>query len=331
MREEYNENQKRNCTIHNKRLDSHFTVISNLMIEDPNLSWAAKGLLSYIVSRPNNWNIKTWQLAEIFKGRGGGLKSIWTLIKELKKNGYILYTKSKNLKGQWQHRYDVFPMKFGHFQNMFPHSSLPGMDLPCMEKGCIKTSTELPNTELTKEEHSLPSQKPKTQEQISAVECVNFFLLKVQEVDPNFQLKPARRQNWTADIIAMHREGRSWEEINNLIRISQESEFWASRCNTPANLCKHATTILMQAKHPKNKDNAELEANAKQKIIDDNEQEALQAQKVLPRRYLLYTSEYVEIEHKGRIKPSIKIRYDDKDFRNKLNKAIKTLKEELKE
>lgn len=138
------------ATIHNVRLDSHFTITPNSSAQDPNLSWSAKGLLWYILTRPSDWSIHIWQLAQIYEGskRGNKTDAIKEVIKELRNNGYIKYTKSRNSMGQWVHRYDVYPMPQKDFKIIIPERDNPPLAGPPVAKPSIIQSTELPNTEL---------------------------------------------------------------------------------------------------------------------------------------------------------------------------------------
>jgi len=36
----------------------NYSVISNQIASDPNISWGAKGLLFYLLTRPDNWQTK---------------------------------------------------------------------------------------------------------------------------------------------------------------------------------------------------------------------------------------------------------------------------------
>tara|TARA_R110002126_G_scaffold55740_2_gene149469 strand:- start:1989 stop:2822 length:834 start_codon:yes stop_codon:yes gene_type:complete len=113
--------------IHNVRLDKNFTITCNRTPEDPNLSWGAKGLLWYILSRPPGWKVQTWQLSNIFTGkkRGNGKPAINEFINELKDAGYLVYLKFQDEKGQWNHSYDAYPMPFKDYQKMFPEPVKP--------------------------------------------------------------------------------------------------------------------------------------------------------------------------------------------------------------
>ena len=63
-----------------------YTVMSNFHLKDRNLSLKSKGLLSLILSLPEDWNYTTRGLAAICKE---GVDSIGTALKELESAGYI--------------------------------------------------------------------------------------------------------------------------------------------------------------------------------------------------------------------------------------------------
>ena len=70
------------------------------------------------------------------------------MIKELKDLGYVLYSKAKNSKGQWEHRYVVYPMPYKDFQKMFPERDKPRVDYPVQVNAPIITNTDLTRNEL---------------------------------------------------------------------------------------------------------------------------------------------------------------------------------------
>lgn len=116
------------ATIHNVKLDKHFTVTANSTPADPNLSWEAKGLLWYILSRDENWRVYVKQLVTIYSGekkRGHKRDAIRDILTELKQAGYVTYTKTKDARGRWQHRYDVYPMPVQNFQKNYPQQPPP--------------------------------------------------------------------------------------------------------------------------------------------------------------------------------------------------------------
>lgn len=121
-----------NQKIFNVPLAGNFTLISNKIFEHEYLSWESKSLLCYILSRPPEWSINVKQLASIYKGKkiGGGIDSIHEMLKELKNNGYVIYKKSKNKLGHWEHAYYVYPLPYNEFKIIFPERESPDVETP---------------------------------------------------------------------------------------------------------------------------------------------------------------------------------------------------------
>ena len=74
-----------------------YTVMSNHHLRNKNLSLKAKGLLSLMLSLPEDWDYTTKGLAKICKD---GIDSICTCIKELEQQGYVIRERVRNEKGQ---------------------------------------------------------------------------------------------------------------------------------------------------------------------------------------------------------------------------------------
>src|SRR5699024_10095046 len=74
-----------------------YTVMANHHLRNIELSLKAKGLLSLMLSLPEDWDYTTKGLACICKD---GIDSINSTIKELEVNGYIIRRRLRNEKGQ---------------------------------------------------------------------------------------------------------------------------------------------------------------------------------------------------------------------------------------
>ena len=74
-----------------------YTVMSNFHLKDRSLSLKSKGLLSLILSLPEDWNYTTRGLAAICKE---GVDSIGTALKELECAGYIKRNRLRDEKGK---------------------------------------------------------------------------------------------------------------------------------------------------------------------------------------------------------------------------------------
>lgn len=74
-----------------------YTVMSNHHLRNTKLSLKAKGLLSLMLSLPENWDYTTKGLATICKD---GVDSICSTVKELEDHGYVIRHRVRNSKGQ---------------------------------------------------------------------------------------------------------------------------------------------------------------------------------------------------------------------------------------
>ncbi|WP_312637328.1 DUF6017 domain-containing protein [Oscillibacter sp.] len=74
-----------------------YTVMANHHLRNTALSLKAKGLLSLMLSLPEDWDYTTKGLAHICKD---GVDSICATIKELEEHGYIIRERIRNPKGQ---------------------------------------------------------------------------------------------------------------------------------------------------------------------------------------------------------------------------------------
>ena len=74
-----------------------FTIMSNQHLRNPKLSLKAKGLLSLMLSLPEDWDYTTKGLAQICKE---GVDSIGTALKELERYGYLTRRRLRCANGQ---------------------------------------------------------------------------------------------------------------------------------------------------------------------------------------------------------------------------------------
>jgi len=172
--------------IHNVRLDTNFTITFNESAADPNLSFGAKGLLWYLLSRPPEWKIHVWELAQLYKGngRGNGKSAIQGWLKELRNRQYLLYLKNQNKSGHWIHSYHVYPMPFGEFQKKFPEHVKPATVKPATVKPHVIVSNELKRNELIRNSPK-PSLSPNPEVKKSFELSEWVFLCEIKDLPDN--------------------------------------------------------------------------------------------------------------------------------------------------
>ena len=75
---------------------SHYTVINNTVINDENLDWKELGLLVYLLSKPDAWQVSASHLAKNRKTKRDG---VYSILKRLCLLGYA--SRKPNPKGGW--------------------------------------------------------------------------------------------------------------------------------------------------------------------------------------------------------------------------------------
>ena len=72
--------------------NNNYTVMSNYHLRDKNLSYKAKGLLSFMLSLPEDWDYSINGLVSISKEE---VKAIRNILQELQRYGYLVIEKNK--------------------------------------------------------------------------------------------------------------------------------------------------------------------------------------------------------------------------------------------
>ncbi len=74
-----------------------FVIIDQRAIEDTRLSWAARGLLGYLLSRPDDWKV----LINDLRKRGDlGRDGIYKVLRELREAGYVRFLRARDQQGR---------------------------------------------------------------------------------------------------------------------------------------------------------------------------------------------------------------------------------------
>ena len=100
-----------------------YTTMSNFHLRDPNLSNKARGLLSTMLSLPENWDYTTRGLAKICKD---GVDGITAQLKELEQYGYLIRHRIRDSNGR------IVDMEYVIYER--PHTASPDTEKPYMVK-----------------------------------------------------------------------------------------------------------------------------------------------------------------------------------------------------
>ena len=75
------------------RREHNYTIVANEVLEHTRLSFAAKGLLAYLLSRPDNWSVSYRQLATV---GCDGEHTTRRLLRELEVTGYLVRVRTRD-------------------------------------------------------------------------------------------------------------------------------------------------------------------------------------------------------------------------------------------
>lgn len=138
---------------------TNFTIISNTGMEDPRLSFKAKGILAYLLSKPDDWQVRDRQLATVGPD---GRSAVQAALRELEAYGYIHRIRERNEQGQWVYTSYVYDEPWlRNPSTAEPRTEKPWTDNPATEKpatekpaaenrailNTVVTSTDQTNTE----------------------------------------------------------------------------------------------------------------------------------------------------------------------------------------
>lgn len=130
-------------TIRRTKRTGNFTTVRNEYLQDVNLSWKAKGLITYIMSLPPDWQLN---LSDLKKRSKDGRDATAAGLRELITNGYCQRCKVRGDGGTFVGcDYEVSDIK--EFEPEQPQTENPFMDTPQTENPvAVNPETEKPDT-----------------------------------------------------------------------------------------------------------------------------------------------------------------------------------------
>lgn len=113
--------------------NKNYTIMSNYHLRDRNLTYKAKGLLSFMLSLPEDWDYSLNGLVAVSKESKDGIRSI---LKELQEHHYLEIKKVRGNKGYFEYNYLIYEIP--HFINKENVKNNPDtenlyLDVPDME------------------------------------------------------------------------------------------------------------------------------------------------------------------------------------------------------
>lgn len=162
---------------------SPYVMVDKSIFEDSKISWKAKGLMGYFLSRPDNWQI---HLRDLYNRATDGYDSVKSGLKELRNFGYVQLVCNRNEKGtiiEWVYVVYEIPLNAKSLQAK-PLEEYPLMDerlkedIPPVEKPLmadplevnpLHNNNDLNIKEFTKNEYNNQSVSLESRNNISSI------------------------------------------------------------------------------------------------------------------------------------------------------------------
>lgn len=219
-----------------KSKENPYSVIPNAIINNPDLSYKAKGILIYLISKPDQWKAREEDIVEHGKD---GIDAVRTAIKELINAGYIIRQRVKGKDGKflgWEsyvyeepqnENTDIGKSDIG---KTTVSGEIPTSENPTSENPRLLITDNILNTDIYNNTTHKGEKPKKYSDEVH--EISEYYQKKLKEFFPSFT---AVSKNWfirqlqTANALL---KKKTKEEIINLIDATFLDKYWSSRFTT---------------------------------------------------------------------------------------------------
>lgn len=147
--------------------ENSYSVISNKLIRNGNVSFKSRGILIYLLSFPDDWKI---QVKHICNENNVGEDLVYSALKELKEKGFVRFHKIRDEKGAFSNSYyefsesPIFLENLEELKEKVPQGENPDLDNPDLENPDYTKYSPKRNTEITNSPLNLHIETSKEQE-----------------------------------------------------------------------------------------------------------------------------------------------------------------------
>ena len=120
-----------------KNKENPYVMVAKACVQDDRLSWQATGMLSYILSLPDDWQI---YVNELCRHKSNGIVATRTILNELIHAGYVTRRQDRDETGRYR--------RYEYVVHERPQPHLAGISTALQESVCGQHNNT--NTELTK-------------------------------------------------------------------------------------------------------------------------------------------------------------------------------------
>ena len=164
----------------------NFTVMTNYHLKDRRLSLKAKGLLSLMLSLPDDWDYSLKGLVAICKEEKDAIRS---MLDELKQYKYLKIEPDRHKSGRFQYIYTIFEKPFDMPEKTLnsPNTDFPYTVEPDMEEPNPENPPQInTNKQNTKEEIDIIDKIDKNEPPINESKSSSHNILTLELIQKNY-------------------------------------------------------------------------------------------------------------------------------------------------
>jgi hypothetical protein len=215
------------CAMIIRNKSPRYTVIPNQLLEDERISWEAKGILTYLLSKPDTWDLSAYHLISFGYA---GKEKIYRVLKELQKAGYASHSRRGDGRVEWEIRDTAQPEK-PHLENQYkdnPHPEKPYQEKPYQEKPYQANQDVLVNTESkVSTERAVSTERKVNTDDAYASKVNQIFTYWREAMNKTSMAKLTDKRK--KSIQARLREGYSVDQIKQAINGCAQSPYHMGR------------------------------------------------------------------------------------------------------
>lgn len=237
-----------------------FTQVANQVLNDPSLSFKAKGIYAYLYSKPEGWD---FAIERIAKDSTEGERAVRSGIHELEEQGYLYRERQPSgrvvylLKNKMQ---TIAPLLKQQEGEKPPLQNAP---LP-KTQGAV--SAGVSNKEVKEIKSSSKKElTPKFSPEVYGM--VDLLTGLIKRNNPDWQMR-GTVETWASHIDKLHRiDGRTFEQIAYMIKWTQHDQFWSQNILSTEKLREKFNDLIPKLKASAVKLQNERVASAKPKML----------------------------------------------------------------
>jgi len=291
-----------------------YLIILRKTIQNKKLSWKARGLLTYLLSLPDDWKVSQKNLED---QASDGENSLRSGMKELIEVGHVVRTWVRNEKGRIVDcLYDIYesPIKKAP-----EGASEPGRDCRDPETCQCNNIKSKDNKESKPKKETTPKKLNPDLER--ANELSRLFLATLNDYQKSIGIlpsKPQSLQSWLKACLSLVKQ-YNLERVIPVMQYTFKS-WWTKAISSPGGLLKNFTKIETQLAEDRMKKKSKLTTVEQEKLCQRLKDYSARIREDIPNKNDLEINDDHVICRNAKI-PVI-ISFYDNDFRDKLKKTF---------